>query len=270
MALKYSWSHTSHSLVTGWSPYIVAVCDRKQNFFSFRYKKTQNIVNDPESYLTEGRIQSMYCLYLTEIDWHCVCLCVCVCTSLFGKDWRTAHLQVTAHTHSKREREGERDRQGREKALLHSSSGICFSPGELRERTCCPHCWMREGQKERSEWMDRTNEWGARSGTRLTGLVWAGIEHASLAGSGRQCCYLRTDLLPNGLAAGGEAASSCCSFRPEPVPAPAACTARSDMGPVCCKPDRLKKQHLQGNGKQMLEIFFTRVAETGVERLSGF
>ncbi|XP_069012222.1 rho GTPase-activating protein 22 isoform X2 [Embiotoca jacksoni] len=44
---------------------------------------------------------------------------------------------------------------------------------------------------------------------------------------------------------GAAGASSCCSFRPESVPAPA-CAAHSDMGPVCCKPDRQKKQHLQG------------------------
>lgn len=177
---------------------------------------------------------------------------LCVCTSLFGKDWRTAH-PATAHTHTLREKERE-GQKARERALLHSSSGICLSPGVLRERTCCPCGWMKEteGGGEKSEWMDRINEWRASSRTRLTGFVSAGIEHASLAGSGREC-YLRTDLFPSGLSGDGEAAS-CWSFRPEPVPAPA-CTVHSDMGPVCCKPDRLKKQHLQGNRKQMLEIF---------------
>ncbi|KAI3364753.1 hypothetical protein L3Q82_000965 [Scortum barcoo] len=66
-------------------------------------------------------------------------------------------------------------------------------------------------------------------------------------GSGRRS-YLRTDPCPSGLG-GDRRAASCSSFRPGPVPAPApapGCAARSDMGPVCCKPDRLKKQHLQG------------------------
>lgn len=40
---------------------------------------------------------------------------------------------------------------------------------------------------------------------------------------------------------------------PEPDPARG---ARSDMGPVCCKPDGLRKARLQGNGKQMLELFY--------------
>lgn len=31
-------------------------------------------------------------------------------------------------------------------------------------------------------------------------------------------------------------------------------SAHSDMGPVCCKPDRLKKQHLQGNDAGRSEL----------------
>lgn len=36
------------------------------------------------------------------------------------------------------------------------------------------------------------------------------------------------------------------------------CPTHPDMGPVCCKLDRLKKQHLQGNRKLMLESFYKR------------
>lgn len=87
---------------------------------------------------------------------------LCVCTSLFGKDWRTAHLSPTEHTLTERDR-----------ALLHSSWGICFSPGVLRERTCCPRCWMKQtGMKAGGQWMDRMNNWRASSGTRLTGLLY--------------------------------------------------------------------------------------------------
>lgn len=86
---------------------------------------------------------------------------LCVCTSLFGKDWRTAHLSPTEHTLTQRDR-----------ALLHSSWGICFSPGVLRERTGCPRCWMKQtGMKAGGQWMDRMNKWRASSGTRLTGLL---------------------------------------------------------------------------------------------------
>lgn len=188
-------------------------------------------------------IQSLYCLYLTEIDWHCLlslCVCVQVCLAKIGGQ-PISHL---LHTH----RQKVRERESLVTLLLRDL--LLPRGGWGKEPAAHTAEWTR--REERSEWMDSINEWRARSGTRLTGFVCAGIEHASLAGSGRQC-YLLTDLLPNGLPS-GEAASCSRSIRPEPVPAPA-CAAHTDMGPVCCKPDRLKKQHLQGNGKQLLEIF---------------
>ncbi len=172
-----------------------------------------------------------------------------VYTSLFGKEWRQP-ISLLLHTHSReREREGQWKRE-RERACCTPPQGFA-SPQGCWGNGPAAHAAEWKKQEEKSEWMDRINEWRASSETRLTGFVSAGIEHASLAGSGRQC-YLCTDLLPSRLSGDGEAAS-CCSFRPEPVPA-AACAAHSDMGPVCCKPDRLKEQHLQGNRKQMQEI----------------
>lgn len=77
---------------------------------------------------------------------------------------------------------------------------------------------------------------------RVVGPVWwgfvrPGTEHGSLAGY-ILWFYLRSDPLPRERGWDGGAASHCCC---RPVP------AQADMGPVCCKPNSLKKQNLQGN-----------------------
>lgn len=96
---------------------------------------------------------------------------LCVYTSLFGKDWRTAHLPSTAHTHThtlgERKREGRTERQSlvtlllRDLPLPRGAEGTDLLPTLLNEIN----------QDERREWMDRINEWRASSGTRLMGFV---------------------------------------------------------------------------------------------------
>lgn len=110
-----------------------------------------------------------------------------------------------------------------------------------------PALLSERATEEKRAWKD----WGVGSRARLTVSVSTRIEYASAGGSGHRHTYLRADRLPEGTRVVGGAASSCRSPRPKPLP-----TAAWDMGPVCCKPDRLKKQHLQGNRKQMLESFY--------------
>lgn len=87
------------------------------------------------------------------------------------------------------------------------------------------------------------------------GFVGAGTEHASVAGRVFGF-YLCTDPLPRGHGWDGEAAS-CRRCRPVP--------ARADMGPVCCKPNSLKKQHLQGNWRQMMALYLITAEERLME-----
>lgn len=92
---------------------------------------------------------------------------------------------------------------------------------------------------------------------RVVGPVWwgfvrAGTEHASLAGCVFRF-YLHTDPLPRRHGRDGEAVW-CCRCRPVP--------AQADMGPVCCKPDSLKKQHLQGNGRRMMELYLITAVQS--------
>lgn len=100
---------------------------------------------------------------------------------------------------------------------------------------------------------------------RVVGPVWwgfvrAGTEHASLAGCVFRF-YLHTDPLPRGHRLDREAIS-CCRCRPVP--------AQADMGPVCCKPDSLRKQHLQGNGRRMMELYLITTAQSDCWKLGDY
>lgn len=142
----------------------------------------------------------------------------------------------------------------RERETCYTPPRGFASPQGGRGNEPAAHTAECERQEERSEWKDRMNEW--------RGLVSAGIEHASLAGSGRRC-YLCADPRPNGLRGGGEAAPSRSSFRPEPAP-PAQPWGRSAVNRTGWRNSISK---VTGN---RCWRFFTSVADSEVERLSSF
>lgn len=84
--------------------------------------------------------------------------------------------------------------EGETGALFHSSSGICFSPGVLREQTCCPHCWMRRTRDEKREWVrwitERRAEWWDRSDGLLFGQAMS-MAHRQVASFGSTCALIR-------------------------------------------------------------------------------
>lgn len=82
---------------------------------------------------------------------------LCVYTSLFGKDWRTAHLPSTAHTHTHTRREKKRG-QDRETEPCYTPPQGFASPQGCRGNGPAAHTaeWNKPGWKER---MNGQNKW---------------------------------------------------------------------------------------------------------------
>lgn len=84
---------------------------------------------------------------------------LCVCTSLFGKDWRTAH-PATAHTHTHSGRKRGKDRK-REREPCYTPPQGFASPQGCWGNGPAAHAaeWKKRRGGGRKEWMNGQNKW---------------------------------------------------------------------------------------------------------------